>query len=100
MYTPNIPNKTDFNINTSEPGEPIEMKIARMMNNNEAITEISPIIYTERKDGVNPLYNIRTDRFELALEDTTQITQMALDKRKEFHKKLEEENKTKTDAAE
>lgn len=49
-------------------GERIEDKIARVVNNNEPITDGAPIIYTEYKDGVRPEYNLRTDKFELAIE--------------------------------
>ena len=38
------------------------------MENKEPIDDGAPVIYTARKDGVDPAYNIRTDRFELAAE--------------------------------
>ena len=44
------------------------------------------IIYTNRKDGVQPGYNIRTDRFEVAIEASDRITQNKLAKREELHK--------------
>ena len=37
------------------------------MNNNEPITDGAPIIFTERKDGVLPEYDIRTDRWDIAI---------------------------------
>ena len=43
-------------------GEQIEEKVRRIVNNNEPITDGAPIIFTEKKDGVLPEYNIRTDR--------------------------------------
>ena len=42
-------------------GETIEQKVNSIVNNNEPITDGSPIIFTERKDGVLPEYDIRTD---------------------------------------
>ena len=33
-----------------------------------------PLIYTERKTGVNPEYNIRTDRFMIAMEAMGKIS--------------------------
>lgn len=48
-------------------GETIEDKINRIVNNNEPITDGAPIIYTERKDGVLPEYDIRTDRWDIAI---------------------------------
>lgn len=69
----NIKNKTRLERNTSTEGELIEQKIERIMTLNEPITDGAPIIYTERKHGVMPEHNIRTDRFDLALEATGHI---------------------------
>lgn len=56
-------------VNESQEGEPLEIKIERMMNNKEPMNQPGVgVIYTERKDGVLPTYNIRTDRFEIAVE--------------------------------
>ncbi len=49
-------------------GEPIEWKLERILNNKEPITDGAPEIFTERKDGVGAGYNIRTDRWELAVD--------------------------------
>nr|DAR14716.1 MAG TPA: hypothetical protein [Microviridae sp.] len=49
-------------------GEYLEQKIERIMQNGEPITDGAPIIFTEKKDGVLPAYNIRTERFEIAIE--------------------------------
>ena len=48
-------------------GETIEEKVNRVVNNNEPITDGAPIIFTEKKDGVLPEYNLRTDRWDVAL---------------------------------
>lgn len=55
-------------VNQSYQGETIEQKISRILNNKEPITDGAPLIYTERKDGVNAAYDIRTDRWEVAVE--------------------------------
>lgn len=47
-------------------GESIEEKVAKLIENNEPITDGAPIIYTEKKDGVLPQYDIRTDKWEIA----------------------------------
>lgn len=47
-------------------GERIEDKMRRVIDNKEPISDGAPIIYTERKLGVMPAYNIRTDRWEIA----------------------------------
>lgn len=49
-------------------GERIEDKIARLFEENQPINDGAPLIYTERKDGVLPAYDIRTDRFAIAQE--------------------------------
>ena len=48
---------------TPKRGEPIEIKVARLLSQEEPIKDQVPLIYTEKKTGVNPEYNIRTDRF-------------------------------------
>lgn len=68
------------------------------MNNNEPISDGAPIIYTDRKDGVDPLHNIRTDRFELAIEATQHITQNGLAKR-DANQKLRTQGTEKPTAA-
>ena len=47
-------------------GESIEQKVAKLIENNEPITDGAPIIYTEKKDGVLPQYDIRTDKWEIS----------------------------------
>lgn len=54
-------------------GETIEKKVARITLTNEPITDTAPIIYTEKKDGVLPAYNIRTDRFDIAIDAMDKI---------------------------
>lgn len=39
-----------------------------MLEMEEPMGELAPRIFTERKDGVLPDYNIRTDRWEYAAE--------------------------------
>ena len=59
---------TSLEINQGYQAETIEQKVDRIKNNNEPISEAAPLIYTERKDGVQPEYNIRTDKMEVALD--------------------------------
>jgi len=49
-------------------GETIEQKVDRVVNNGEPIEDGAPRIYTERKDGVGAQYDIRTDRWEVAVD--------------------------------
>ena len=61
-------------------GESIETKCARVLQNNEPITDTAPIIYTAKEDGVLPAYNIRTDRFDIAMEAYDKISRSAAKK--------------------
>lgn len=58
--------------NTYE-AEPLEVKLRRKMRGGKVDEEEGDkktwaIAYTEKKDGVRPEYDIRTDRFEIARE--------------------------------
>ena len=48
-------------------GETIETKVRRIVEEKEPISDTAPIIYTNRENGVIAGYNIRTDRFDVAL---------------------------------
>ena len=49
-------------------GESIETKVERVVQNKEPIEDGAVIIYTEKKQGVQPQYDIRTDKWEVAQE--------------------------------
>ena len=76
-------NKTLFKVNNAYEAVSIEQKIERIMNSKEPIDETAPIIYTERKKGVQPEYNIRTDRFEIALEAMDKVSKSYQAKRED-----------------
>ena len=61
------------NIEDTEQGESIEDKVRQITETNAPIEAISPIIFTERKDGVRPEYNIRTDKWDIAQQAMTTI---------------------------
>lgn len=71
-------------------GETIEMKIERIVENKEPITDGAPEIFTERKDGVIAAYNIRTDRFEIATEAMDKVSGSIQAKRDNIAKAAEE----------
>ena len=73
--------------NDSSEGETIEIKIERMTTTKEPITDGAPLIYTDRKEGTRPEYDIRTDRFDLALDAMDTVTKVTMAKRAEFYKK-------------
>lgn len=93
MYKYGKPTKTSIKRNTSYEGERIEQKIQRIMNNKEPITDGAPLIFTERKDGVKPAYNIRTDTMEIACEAMDKVQKDKIAKREARGKTVGEQAK-------
>ncbi len=65
-------------IRTQYEAEPLEVKLRRKMKGGKVDEEEGDqktwaIAYTEKKDGVKPEYDIRTDRFEIAREAMEKI---------------------------
>lgn len=83
MYFKKQKTRSSLKVNQSIEGEPIHEKVRRIMHNNEPITDTAPVVYTQRKDGVLPEYDIRTDRFDVALEMTELMAKDNLAKREE-----------------
>lgn len=92
--------KTSIRVNNAYKAESIEAKVRRIVSNKEPITDGAPMIYTERKDGVAPSYNIRTDRFESAVEAMDGVSRAHLAKREANAAKLIEMNPKKDGGAE
>lgn len=59
--------------------EPREVKLRKIISGeaNNMEDGVFPTIYTEKKDGVRPEYDIRTDRFEVAIDAMDKINQSA-----------------------
>lgn len=74
--------KTGFSTEVYE-GEPIEKKCARIIENNEPITDGAPLVFTKRADGVRPEFNIRTDKWDIAQEAMEKVTEAKKSKIKE-----------------
>lgn len=74
MYKrPHFKRTTATRVSDTE-GETIEDKLKRIKSNKEPITDGAPLIYTERKAGVQAGYDIRTDRMEYAIEASDVLT--------------------------
>lgn len=73
------PQKGGLQVNESKVGEPLESMIARKLANKEKIDGDAPPIFTMKDEGVQAGYNIRTDRFELAVSamDTIEASKIA-----------------------
>lgn len=81
MYNAKKADKTTMKVNNGYIGETIEKKVRRIVNNKEPITDGAPLIYTERKDGVQPEFDIRTDRFEIAIDAMDAVARTRVAKR-------------------
>lgn len=57
--------------------EPREVKLRKIISGeaNSMDDGVFPTIYTEKKDGVQPEFDIRTDRFEVAIDAIDKINQ-------------------------
>jgi len=84
-----IKNETTITVNNSYEGESIENKIERIVTQNEPIKDGAPLIYTEREDGVKAEHDIRTDRWEIAIEAMDAVSKSTLAKREAKLKKEE-----------
>lgn len=51
-----------------EQGENILTKVRRILDENEPLTDGAPLIYTPKKDGVRPEFDIRTDKWQTAID--------------------------------
>lgn len=84
MYNQNVPESTGFDTGELTEGESIEVKLERMIANKEPLQGDgggAGLLFTERKDGVNPSYNIRTDRWIHAIDATDKLSQQRVAQR-------------------
>lgn len=65
--------------NLAYQAEPREVKLRKIISGeaNNMEDGVFPTIYTEKKDGVQPEFDIRTDRFEVAIDAMDKINQSA-----------------------
>ena len=79
ILRPYRPYETTITVNVSYEAKPIEIVLQEITTTNEPIAADAPMIYTSRADGVQAGYDIRTDRFDVAIEamDKVQKTKIA-----------------------
>lgn len=87
-------------VNNGYEGIPLEEEIEAYTTNKTPIENTSPIIYTERKDGVKPEYDIRTDRWEIAQNAMDYVSKTAIAKRHNQENKKEDSKAESTQATE
>lgn len=76
-------------------GYSIETLIEKLMDAEEQIDATAPIVYTARKDGVLPQYDIRTDRWDIAQSAMEKVAQK-ITLRRESYDKSEDKESEKT----
>lgn len=89
---------TTINVNVSVVGERLEERVHRMLYNQEPIGDGAPLIYTDRRKGVLAEHDIRTDRFEIALDAIDNVHKKNLERRADFYKELEKKNEPSANA--
>lgn len=79
-----------------EEGESIEEKMRKVTASKEPIENSAPLIWTDRKDGVLPQYDIRTDRWDIAQQAMDKITasEIARQKQQDTSNLKEKDNET------
>lgn len=78
--------QTMIDLDNTREGETIEDKVIRLINNKEPIKDGVPIIFTDRAEGVGAGYNIRTDRWEIAVDAMERLQKSKQAKRDELVK--------------
>lgn len=86
-----ITQKTSITAYNVVEGKSIEEKIEKIMDNKEPIENERPLIYTERKDGVLPDYDMRADKWEVALSGMMAVEQSYANREMEENEEDESE---------
>jgi hypothetical protein len=81
MYKRNKTPITSIIVNNGFEGETLEEKIERIVNNREPIKDGAPLLYTERKEGVRPEHDIRSDRWDIAIDMSDAVSKDTVAKR-------------------
>ena len=76
-------------VNTSYEADPLEVTLRKYAEEKTPIKADSPIIYTERKDGVLPGYNIKADKMLIAQEGMSKVSQTKIGLRNKLEKDAE-----------
>lgn len=96
--------KNNFNgmIPEAEEGENILTKVRRIIDENEPLEDGAPLIYTPKADGVKPEYDIRTDKWAIAMNAMDRVNEYKVSKYLQDGemKPVEKEEKTTEQEAE
>lgn len=92
-----VSEKGIFHRNKTYEGKSIEQQIAERMEGENIELGGKSLLYTERKDGVLPETNIRTDRMDLAMMAYDTVTKTHRAKRDGVGKKSDNAGEATTD---
>lgn len=87
--------ETSIEVNEAFEGETIEQKVFRITNNKEGITDGAPLVYQDRKDGIEPSYDIRTDKMDFALDAMDKVSQAKRASRKDVLDEMKKKGEKK-----
>ncbi len=99
MYKFKKPRKSSLKSVKNVQGEPIEHKVKRIVENGESIKDGAPELYPDRSEGVLQGSNVRTDRWEVAVDAMDAVSRSVKAKR-DYKPKMEvvkEEEKVEID---
>lgn len=82
IRTNSFPKRTD----EDTMGEELITKIRRILDENEPLSDGAPLIYTPKEKGVVPEYNIRTDKWEIAMGAMDRVSEYKIS---EYMKKVD-----------
>ena len=68
-------NNFDGMIEYKEEGETLIKKVQRIMDENEPLKDGAPLIYTPKQAGVRADCDIRTDKWDIALDAMAKVNQ-------------------------
>lgn len=92
MYKLPYKNRTSIKLNDSVQGDTLETKILKATTQKAPLDAKAKLLYTERKAGILASTNIRTDRFEIAVEAADKIAKSYAARREEKPLKVVKDN--------
>lgn len=93
MRNVNMPVTGKIKRNESYEGQSIETMIAKRMTGSDVEIGGKALMYTDRRDGVLPETNIRSDRFEIAQNALETVERNRIARREAFYKEQSEKGK-------
>lgn len=87
--------RVGFYVMEAYEGKTIEQRCREMVESNEPIKDTSPLIYTPKEKGVRPEYNVRADKWDIALEAMSAVNKEKIAKGKQPQGEKKEEETPK-----